>query len=101
MGKDQRDRRHRGPDLGGPPVRTRGFPAGRVGEDRGRWRDLCEGLLGQKERALACRRAAAAERHASPSDLLEIGVLEAECGRLRAWLSRAARSQARERPPAP
>ena len=93
MGKDQRDRRHRVADrpLRLSPSRSRVFPASPVREDPGRWRELCEGLLGQKERALASRREAVRAEHPSPVDLREIGILEAECGRLRAWLSRAGR----------
>ena len=91
MGKDQRDRRHRVGDRAPrrSPTRSRSFPAAPVREDPGRWRELCEGMLGQKERALASRREAADAQHATPGDLHEIGILEAECGRLRAWLSRA------------
>jgi hypothetical protein len=93
MGKDQRDRRHRAADrpLRRAPARSRTFPATPVREDPGRWRELCEGLLGQKERALASRREAARSDPANQIDLREIGILEAECGRLRAWLSRAGR----------
>jgi hypothetical protein len=93
MGKDQRDRRHRVADrpLRRAPVHGRTFPATPVREDPGRWRELCEGLLGQKERALASRRETVSGEGASPGDLREIGILEAECGRLRAWLTRAGR----------
>ena len=92
MGKDQRDRRHRTAQqrpARRATVRSRTFPAAPVREDPGRWRELCEGMLGQKERALASRREAANARHPTPGDLREIGILEAECGRLRAWVSRA------------
>ena len=93
MGKDQRDRRHRVADrpLRRAPAHSRTFPATPVREDAGRWRELCEGLLGQKERALASRREAVSGEEATPGDLREIGILEAECGRLRAWLTRAGR----------
>lgn len=91
MGKDQWDRRHRAAER--PPrratVRSRTFPAAPVREVAGRWRELCEGMLGQKERALASRREAAKAHHPTAGDLREIGILEAECGRLRAWVSRA------------
>jgi hypothetical protein len=93
MGRDQGNRRHRGADPRRAPVRLRSSAAAvrAVPEDPGRWRELCEGMLGQKERALASRREAANSQHATAGDLHEIRILEAECGRLRAWLSRAGR----------